>query len=60
MTKLPEESDRKAVFMALIELQDARVTVADSRRRIAERFEVSIDDVILIEREGLDKHWLSN
>jgi hypothetical protein len=53
---LPEER-RKELFLALVEAQDQDMSVAQSRRIIAERFGVSEDVVRRIEREGLEGHW---
>ena len=56
MLSIPEET-RKAVFAALVEAQDAKITVADSRAAIAARFALSVEDVKSIEREGLKEQW---
>lgn len=52
------EPDRQAAFLALIELQDTGVNVADSRAQVAARFGIAVEDVRGIEREGLDNGWL--
>ena len=54
--QLPE-SRRKEIFLALVEAQDQAMTVAQSRKAIAERFGVSESQVRHIEREGLDHDW---
>jgi hypothetical protein len=51
------EEERKAVFLALVELQDDQMTVAASRKAVADRFSISEHRVRLIEREGLDARW---
>jgi hypothetical protein len=51
------ESRRREIFLALVEAQDQRVGVAESRRLIAERFGISEKHVVVIEREGLDQEW---
>jgi hypothetical protein len=51
------EAVRKAIFAALIELQDRRVPVATSRQKVAESFGVGLDLVAAVEQEGLDKEW---
>ena len=48
---------RREIFLALVELQDRDVPVAQSRKMIAERFQLSDSEVWLIEREGLDNNW---
>jgi hypothetical protein len=54
--ELPE-SVRKEIFLALVEAQDHEMTVAQSRKLIAEKFGVSDTLLRQIEREGLDKEW---
>jgi hypothetical protein len=56
-TETPTESDRQAVFAALVEAQDRGLSVPDSRSAVADRFDLSLDEVIRIEREGLDAGW---
>jgi hypothetical protein len=51
------ELQRKEVFLALVEAQDNAMTVAASRKAVAERFGVSERQVKGIEQEGLDKEW---
>jgi hypothetical protein len=51
------ESQRKEVFLALVEAQDNAMTVVASRKTVAERFGVSARQVKCIEQEGLDKEW---
>ena len=53
---MPEER-RKEIFLALVEAQDQAMSVAKSRKVIAEKFEVSEDEVRKIEREGLEHGW---
>ena len=53
---LPEDQ-RKAIFKALVEAQDQEMTVAQSRRLIAQRYDLSNSQVCQIEREGLDHSW---
>jgi hypothetical protein len=54
--ELPE-SVRKEIFLALVEAQDHEMSVAQSRKLIAEKFGVSDIQLRQIEREGLDKEW---
>ncbi len=54
----PPEARRKEIFLALVELQDeGGVSVAQSRRKIAERFGVNEFQIRLIESEGLEGQW---
>jgi hypothetical protein len=48
---------RMAVFLALVEAQDGKMTVPQSRKATAERFGLSEQQVRRIEREGLDGDW---
>ncbi len=49
------ELQRKEVFLALVEAQDNALTVAASRKAVAERLGVSEGPLKGIEQEGLDK-----
>ena len=51
------ESRRKEIFLALVDAQDHEMTVAQSRKLIAERFGLHENQVRDIEREGLDNQW---
>jgi len=51
------EPHRKEIFLALVEAQDQEMSVAESRKAIAERFGITEKQVVLIEREGLDNEW---
>jgi hypothetical protein len=51
------EPQRKEIFLALVDAQDHDLSVAESRRHIAQRFGVSEQQVRQIEREGLDNGW---
>jgi hypothetical protein len=53
---IPEEV-RREVFAALVEAQDLGDSVSESRAAIARRFNLSEQDVRMIEREGLDALW---
>jgi hypothetical protein len=56
--KVLSEAERKEIFLALVDAQDHAMTVPQSRWAVAERFELSDDQVRQIEREGLDRGWL--
>jgi hypothetical protein len=51
------EQRRREIFAALVAAQDRRMSVADSRAAVAERFGVTVDEVRAIEREGLAASW---
>ena len=51
------EPRRREAFRALVEAQDGGTPVAESRRKVAERFALTEEQVRQIEREGLDQNW---
>jgi len=51
------ENRRREIFAALVAAQDAGVPVARSRAEVADRFDLTPDEVTAIEREGLDNDW---
>jgi hypothetical protein len=51
------EDRRKEIFLALVDAQDQEMDVAQSRKLVALRFDVSEHQVRQIEREGLDCGW---
>ena len=51
------EERRKEVFMVLVNAQDQEMSVAESRELTARRFDLTNQDILRIEREGLDKRW---
>ena len=51
------EDRRKEVFSALVSSQDGGLTVKESRERIASQFDLSLDEVITIERAGISAKW---
>ena len=57
MAKRLSEEERKAVFLALVQAQDAGVGVVRSRKEVAERFGISDREVRWIEQEGLGASW---
>jgi hypothetical protein len=52
-----DEEARKAVFAALVLLQDDGIPVSHSRSVIAGRFGLGVQAVRDVEREGLSKQW---
>jgi DNA-directed RNA polymerase sigma subunit (sigma70/sigma32) len=57
VTKALSLEQRKQVFLALVEAQDSRMTVPESRKAVAERFGLTDKQVRQIEQEGLDGEW---
>jgi hypothetical protein len=55
--KLLSEERRREIFLALVESQDQKMTVAQSREEVAMRFGLSQGQLRQIEREGLDNKW---
>jgi len=53
----PTVDQRRAVFRALLEAQDAGSSVPESRADVARRFGVTEEQVKEIEREGIDQQW---
>jgi hypothetical protein len=56
----PQDEDtarRREVFAALVEAQDGQMSVAASRRAVAERFGLSEAEVLRVEREGIAGQW---
>src|SRR5262245_23584349 len=51
------EPHRREVFLALVDAQDQKLSVPESRTIIASRFGISEIAVQQIEREGLDNNW---
>ncbi len=51
------EDRRKEIFLAVVNAQDQEMDVAESRKFVAERYSVSINQIRQIEREGMDNHW---
>ena len=51
------EPQRKEIFLALVDAQDKKMSVAGSRKEVAKRFGLSDRQVRVIEREGLENDW---
>jgi hypothetical protein len=51
------EQRRQEIFLELVNAQDQDMSVPQSRKLVAERFEVSEQQVRQIEREGIDQSW---
>jgi hypothetical protein len=48
---------KKQVFAALVAAQDSDLTPAQSRVATAERYRLTVEQVWLIEQEGLEGEW---
>jgi hypothetical protein len=55
--KFMPQAERKAIFLALVQAQDAGANVARSRKEIAERFAITERQMKSIEQEGIDGEW---
>jgi hypothetical protein len=51
------EDDLKAIFAALVDLQDQKMTPAKSRQVVGEKFSIPYFLVAEIEAEGMAKEW---
>lgn len=51
------EAQRQEIFATLVEIQDQGRTVDPSRREVATKFGLNIEDVKAIESEGLSRQW---
>ena len=51
------EARRKEIFLALVDAQDQKIAVSESRKLMAERFHVTESEVRQIELEGVDNQW---
>ena len=52
-----DEDQRKAIFQAVVEAQDAGMPVVDARKTVAKQFGVSEAEVRRIEEEGVKDEW---
>lgn len=57
MTNQLPDDKKKELFRVLVEAQDAGTSVADSRQQVAEKFSLSVPEVIQVEREGVSNNW---
>jgi hypothetical protein len=51
------KSRRMEIFRALVDAQDQRVSVLQSRAIIAKRFDIDTRQLKSIEQEGIDNDW---
>ena len=58
--KTPEPltvDQKQKIFKSLVDSQDRGMTVGASRAELAKSYSLSMDQVVEIEREGLDNQW---
>ena len=53
---IPEET-RRAIFIALVEAQDKKLSVSQSLEKVSKQFSITRQQVQAIEQEGLDNDW---
>lgn len=49
--------ERKAIFRALVASQDEQNSVRESYTKVTEHYEISEEQLRLIEEEGLENEW---
>ncbi len=57
MPDLLPENTRKELFRMLVDIQDQGSSVEASRNQVAAHYQVEVEEVRGIEREGLQKQW---
>jgi hypothetical protein len=57
MTELLPEEKRQEIFLNLVEKQDAGTSVEQSRLQVADAYELDLEALRAIEREGLLQKW---
>ena len=53
----PPVGRRREAFRALVEAQDAGMSVPDSRRQVGDRYDLTEAEVLAVEREGVENNW---
>jgi NADH:ubiquinone oxidoreductase subunit E len=53
---IPEDT-RRAIFQALVEAQDKKLSVSASLEKVAKQYSITRQQVQAIEQEGLDNDW---
>lgn len=56
-TKRLTVQERKAIFRALVTAQDEKSNVRESYEKVTEHYEISQEQLKLIEEEGLENEW---
>jgi hypothetical protein len=49
--------ERKAIFRALVAAQDEMHSVRESYEKVTEHYEISLEQLRLIEDEGVENEW---
>lgn len=57
MSESLSEERRRDVFAALVAAQDQGLNVADSREKVAAEHQLTVKEVLQIEKEGLNEQW---
>ena len=57
MNETLSEERRRHVFAALVAAQDQGLGVTDSREKVAAEHQLTLAEVLQIEKEGLDEQW---
>jgi hypothetical protein len=50
-------AERQAIFLALVQAQDAGASVAQSLKEVSQRFGITEQQLKRIEQEGIDGQW---
>jgi len=53
---IPEKT-RRNVFQTLVTTQDQGIPVEESRQQVASHFQLDVEEIRQIEREGISKNW---
>jgi hypothetical protein len=56
-TKSLTVQQRKSIFLALVSAQDEKMTIPESKKVVAQQYEISKEQLELIEKEGVEKEW---
>lgn len=49
--------ERKEIFLALVTLQDTKMTVSDSKQQVIDKYGLTTKQLEQIIEEGTDKEW---
>jgi hypothetical protein len=56
-TKSLTVQQRKSIFLALVSAQDEKMSIPESKKTVAKEYEITKEQLDLIEKEGVDKEW---
>lgn len=57
MSEQTDESQQREIFLELVTAQDSGQSVEQSRRQVAERYGISVSELLMIEKDGLSYQW---